>query len=127
MTLTLGGLTALLYEQLSYFEISSLGVVARSDARPPGMRPVADSILTSSTHSRKEKGHEENIYDHYLPSADSRKGSCQLLAKEYALTILVNCLGGLPGNSVDRLTDRARNDHKSVEEPKNTNPTTKYF
>ena len=58
-----------------------------------------------------------NFYDHYLPSADSRKGSCQLLAKEFALTILVNCLGGLPGNSVDRLTDRARNELKSVEEP----------
>ena len=55
--------------------------------------------------------------EHYLPSAGSRKGSCQLLAKEHALTILVNFLGGLPGNSVDRLTDRARNDLKSVEEP----------
>ena len=67
------------------------------------MRQVADSILTSVTHSWKENGHEKNFYDHYLPSAASRKGSCQLLAKECALTILVNCLGGLPGNSVDRL------------------------
>ena len=92
-------------------------MVARSDARPSGMRPVADSILTSGTYSWKENGHEKNFYDHYLPSADSRKGSCQLLAKECALTILVNCLGGLHGNSVDRLTDRARNDLKSVEEP----------
>ena len=57
----------------------------------------------------------KKFYDHYLLSADSRKGSYQLLAKEYALTILVNCLGGFPGNSVDRLTDRARNDLKSVE------------
>ena len=57
-----------------------------------------------------------NFYDHYLPSADSRKGSCQLLAKECALNILVNCLGGLHGNSGDRLTDRARNDLQSVEE-----------
>ena len=30
---------------------------ARSDARPPGMRPVGDSILTSVTHSWKENGH----------------------------------------------------------------------
>ena len=90
-------------------------MVARSDARPSGMRPVADSILTSGTYSWKENGHEKKFYDHYLPSADSRKGSCQILAKEYALTI--NCLGGLQGNSVDRLTDRARNDLKSVEEP----------
>ena len=55
------------------------GMVARSDA--PGMRPVADSILTSGTHSWKENGHEKKFYDQYLPSADSRKGSCQLLAK----------------------------------------------
>ena len=27
------------------------------------------------------------------------------------------CLGGLPRNSVDRLTDRARNDLKSIERP----------
>ena len=59
MTLTLGGLTALLHEQLSYFQISLPGVVARLDARPPGMRPVADSILTSGTHSWKENGHEK--------------------------------------------------------------------
>ena len=51
------------------------------------------------------------------PPADLRKGSCQLLAKECALTILVNCLGGLPGNSVERLTYHPRNDLKSVEEP----------
>ena len=56
----------------------------------------------------------KNVYDHSLPSADS---SCQLLAKECALTVLVNCLGGLPGSSVDRLTDRVRNDLKTVEEP----------
>ena len=30
---------------------------------------------------------------------------------------LVNCLGGLPRNSVARLTDRARNDLKCVEGP----------
>ena len=41
-----------------------------------------------------------------------KKGSCQLLA----ITVLVNYLGGLPGNSVDRLTYRARNDIKTVEE-----------
>ena len=59
MTLTLVGLTALLHEQLSYFKISLPGVVARSDARPPGMRPVADSILTAATHSWKENDHEK--------------------------------------------------------------------
>ena len=59
MTLTLGGLTALLHEQLSCFKISLPGVVARSDARPPGMRPVADSTLTSGTHSLEEVCHEK--------------------------------------------------------------------
>ena len=38
---------------------SFAGVAARPDARPPGMRPVADSILTSGTHSWKENGHEK--------------------------------------------------------------------
>ena len=60
MTLTLGGLTALLQEQLSCYKISLPGVVARSNARPPGMRPVADSTLTSGTNSWEETGHEKN-------------------------------------------------------------------
>ena len=60
MTLTLGGLTALLHEQFSYFKISLLGVVPLSDAPPPGVRLVADSILTSRTHSWEEIGHEKN-------------------------------------------------------------------
>ena len=34
-------------------------MVARSDARPSGMQLVADSILTSSTYSWKENGHEK--------------------------------------------------------------------
>ena len=59
MTLTLGGLTALLHEQHSCFKISLPGLDARLDARPPGMRPVADSILKSGTHSWEEIGHEK--------------------------------------------------------------------
>ena len=34
----LRGLTALLHEQLSYFNISLSGMVAQSDAQPPGRR-----------------------------------------------------------------------------------------
>ena len=60
MTLTLGGLTALLHEQLSCFKISLPDVVARSEARPLGMRPVADSTFTSGTNSWEEIGHEKN-------------------------------------------------------------------
>ena len=59
MTLTLGGLTALLHEQFSYLKISLPGVVARSDAHPPGMRPVADSIHTPGTHSWEQIGHKK--------------------------------------------------------------------
>ena len=61
----------------------------------------------------------KNFYDHYLPSLDTRRAVVRYWRNECALTILVNCLGGLPGNSVDRLTVltvRARNDLKSVEE-----------
>ena len=64
MTLTLGGLTALLHEQRSWFKFSLPVVDARSDARPPGMRPVADSILKSGTHSWEEIGHEKILRPH---------------------------------------------------------------
>ena len=49
-----------------------------------------------------------------------KKDSCQLLAKEWALSTS-NCLGGLPRNSVARLTDHFWNDLKCVEGPLNTN------
>ena len=58
----------------------------------------------------------KHFYDYYLPSADSRRSVVRYWRNEWALMILVNCLGDLPWNSVDRLTDRARNDLKSVEE-----------
>ena len=48
-------------------------------------------------HTFLEFGHE--IIS--LPSADSRKAACALS--------MVNCLGGLLRNSVDRLTDGSRN------------------
>ena len=35
----------------------------------------------------------------------------------FYFSVLVNCLESLSRNSVDRLTDRARNDLNSVEEP----------
>ena len=35
----------------------------------------------------------------------------------YVHYVLVNCLGSLPGNSVVKVNDRARNDLKCVEEP----------
>ena len=40
-----------------------------------------------------------------------------VLAKECALLVLVNCPGGLPRRHVDRITDHAWNDLKSVKGP----------
>ena len=94
------------------------GVDARSDARPPSMRPVADSILKSGTHSWEEIGHENISMTIIFLLLIEEECAGELLAKECALTILVNCLGGLPRNSIDRLTDRARNDLKSVKASK---------
>ena len=45
-----------------------------------------------------------------------KKSSCQLLAKECALST-GKCLGGLPRNSVVGVTDCTRNDLKCVEGP----------
>ena len=39
--------TGVLQSVLGFYPFNSLGAVARSDARPPGMRTVAGSILTS--------------------------------------------------------------------------------
>ena len=55
-------------------------MVAWSDARAPGMRPVADSILTSGTHSREEVGHEKNSMT-IISLPLIQEGSCQVLAK----------------------------------------------
>ena len=87
-------------------------MVARSDARPPGMG--IPSLRPAHILGRRLV--MKNFYDHYLPSADSRRAVVRYWRNECALTILVNCLGGLLGNSVDRSTDRARNDLKSVKE-----------
>ena len=58
------------------------GTVARSDARPPGMRPVAGSILTSG----KTFFHWDLVMKTFLRPFSFKKGSCQLLAKEWALS-----------------------------------------
>ena len=60
-------------------------------------------------------GHEM-ISTAFLSLLLIQEGSCQLLAKEYVLNI-GNCLGDFPRHSVDRLSDCAQNDLKSVEGP----------
>ena len=85
------------------------GALARSDARTSwqadgcGFGPHARHILSWRF------GHEKKIYDQSLLSADSRRVVVSYWRKNVHL-VLVSCLGGLPRNSVDRLTDRARND-----------------
>ena len=50
------------------------GAVARSDARPPGMRTVAGSILRSGkTFFRKNLVMKKYFYGHSLPFADLRR------------------------------------------------------
>ena len=83
------------------------GAVAWLDLHLHGMQMVTGLILTSG-----------NIFSwssvmKFSPFHWFKKGSCQLLAKECALKT-GNCLGGMPWNSVDRLTDWAWNDLKSV-------------
>ena len=59
-----------------------------------------------------------------------KKDSCQILAKAWTL---INCIGGLPKNSVARLTDSARNDLKcskgreTLTQPTNQQPNHKDF
>ena len=52
-------------------------------------------------------GHEKKILQPFSAIHWFKKGSCQLLAKEWAL-VLVNCLGGLPRNSEARLNDHVQ-------------------
>ena len=87
------------------------GAVARLDACPPGMWTVASSILTSGKTFFRWDWSWKHFYDHSLPSADSRRAVVSYWRKN-GHWVLVNCLGGLPRNSVARLTDRAQNDLK---------------
>ena len=59
----------------------------------------------------------KNFYGHSLPSADFKKGSCQLLANEWALLSTDKLPKWLAWDCVARLTDFAGNDLKCVEKP----------
>ena len=73
---------------------------------PTGIQEVAGLILGSSTI----------FYGHPVPTTDSSWAVVSYWQK-YGHLVLVNCLGNLHRNSVDRLIDCARNDLNSVEEP----------
>ena len=81
----------------------------------------SSSIGCASAWYADGSGIDPHFRRHYfveLPfsPADSRRAVVSYWRKNVHL-VLVNCLGGLPRNNVDRLTDRARNDLKSVEGP----------
>ena len=85
------------------------GAVARSEASSLGMQAAPSSILTSGTFFRGDLVMKTFLRPFSL-FRWFKKCSCQLLAKECALST-----GKLP--SLARLTDRARNDLKCVEGP----------
>ena len=62
------------------------GAVARLDARPPGMRTVAGSILTSDKTYFRWDLVMKKILRPFSPFRWFKKGSCKLLAKEWALS-----------------------------------------
>ena len=84
--------------------------------RPTGIQEVAGLILGSCTNFRSDLVVKYNCYGHSLPTADSSRPVVNYWRK-YGHLVLVNPLGSLPRNSVDRFTDRDRNDLNSVEEP----------
>ena len=67
-------------------------------------------------HSFMETWSWKHFYNHSPSSSDSRRAVVSYWRKNVYL-VLVNCLGDLSRNSVDRLTDLARNDLKCVEGP----------
>ena len=81
------------------------------------MRTVAGSILMSGNIISWNFVHEI-ISTAILSLPLIQEGQLSVTGKRMCTkNVLVNCLGGLPRNSVDRLTGRARNDLKSVKGP----------
>ena len=76
------------------------GPVARSDARPPGMRTVAGSILRSGNIFRGDWSWN-HFYGHSFPSTDSNRAVVNYWRMDVHL-VLDNRLGSLPKNSVVR-------------------------
>ena len=100
--------------QASIFVLRRARYVSRM-RRPTGIiQEVTGSILRSGTIFRRDNWSWNNFYGHSLPTAES----CMAVVsywRKYGHLVLVNRLGSLPRNSVDRLTDRDRNDLNSVE------------
>ena len=95
---------------------TSLTCNGRAEACPFGMQAAPSSIPTSGTFFRGDLGHEKKFYGHSPSSADSRRAVVSYWQKN-GHKVLLNWPGGLPRNSVVRVTNRARKDLKCVEGP----------
>ena len=65
-------------------------------------------------------GHEKGstaILSLPLIQEEQLSATGERMCTKYCREVLVHCLGGLPRNSVFRVTDRARNDLKCIEGP----------
>ena len=83
------------------------GAKARSEADPLGMQAAPSSIPTSGTFFCGD-----SVTGHSPSSADSRRAVVSYWRKNVH-SVLVNCLGGLPRNSVVRVTDIVVNSSRS--------------
>ena len=81
---------------------------------------VVRRLIWGSTWSWK------HFFGHSPSSADSRRAVVSYWQKNVH-QVLVNCLGGLPRNSVSGLTDCARNDFKCVVKGRKTEIKPKSF
>ena len=99
-------------------------IQAVSQEEPSGRKPDARRLACKRhrvrsprpAHSFVETWSGKHFYGHSPSAADSRRAVVSYWRKNVH-KVLVNCLGGLPRNSVARLTDRAWNDLKCVEGP----------
>ena len=87
-----------------------LNVYEAGRASSPGKQTVVGSILKPGTFVRWRFGHEKNSTT-ILSLPLIQKGQLSVTDKKMSTKYW------LPKNSVDRLTDRARNDLKCVEGP----------
>ena len=68
-----------------------------------GIQEVVGSTLSPATDRNLVMN---NFYSHSLPTADASWAVVSYWQKYGQLLVLVNHLGSLPGNSVDKLTDQ---------------------
>ena len=81
------------------------------------MQAAPSSIPTSGTFFRGDFVMKKINSTATLPLLLIQEEQLSVTGEKNVHEVLVNCLGGLPRNSVARFTDRAQNDLKCVEGP----------